>query len=285
MESGWLQGDALLAAMSAPTVMDACAEAQAEVDALLKTPPLRRPGSATGAAVAALREHAAHGSSALMGADLSLSTFRAVRGDGSPLASTVAVAESLLLASVRDARTFADSPLRALAAWHVLATGHGGIDPDTRGRPRLPGSPVRHDPLNTGIEPADVSAIVQHIVALSTGLAVPSTPAVVVASSIHALIAVGQPFAEANAVIGRAAARAVLVARGADPDGLTAYEASIAASGRPAYVTQLRALAYADSAAAAHEAWCGWLVWHCGHIAAAANRAARDLSEGAPPGP
>lgn len=286
MESGWLARDAVLVALRAPAVVQACAAAQAQVDALLQTPPLRRPGSATGPAVAALREHAAHGSSALMGADLSVSTFRAVRGDGSPLAAAVAVAESLLLASVLDAHTFAASPLQALAAWHVRATAHGSSDPETRGRPRVPGAQVRVDPLNTGIAPAEVAVLVERIVALTTAPTLPSAPAVALAAAVHGLIAAGQPFAEANAVIGRTAARAMLVARGADPDGLTPFEAAISASGRPAYVSQLRALAHADPASAS-DAWADWMVWHCGHIAAAAGRAAGELADGAAasPGP
>ena len=286
VKSGWLARDAVLEAMRAPAVQDACTAAQAQIDALLQTPPLRRPGSTTASAVAALREYAGHGSAALMGADLSISTFRAVRGDGSPLAAAVAVAESLLLAAVRDAHTFTVSPLRALAAWHVLATSHGSSDSETRGRPRLTGAEVRADPLNTGIAPVEVAVLVQHVVALTSADALPTTPAVAIAAAVHGLIAAGQPFAEANAVIARTAARAILVARGADPDGLTPFEAAIAAAGRPAYVNHLRALAQVGSAeaadaSAATDAWVGWLVWHCGTIAVAADRAARELTEGA----
>ena len=273
--SYWLNFRAFREAVEQPQVLAACIEAQAAVDAMLQANPLRRPSAHTPVVVAALRESANEASATLMGAELSRAAYRGIRGDGSPLAGVIAAAEALVTAGVTDAKTFQTSPLRALARWHVLATANSDVAEAERGRPRSSNVDVVEDPLNLRITPTDAAEVVNVLLPL---VETADASAQAVASAVHGVIAAGQPFAHANAVIGRTAGRAVLVARGADADGLVPFEMSIDGSGRPQYVAALTALSRATSHHDSVAGWSVWMTWHCRHVAKAADLAARDIT-------
>lgn len=98
------------------------------------------------------------------------------------------------------------SPVQALARMHALAAA-GSVDDADLGRPVNPDGVAR-------------------LSALASMLSVPTTaPGLVVAALVHAEIAAAGAFATHNAVVGRAAERLVLVAKGVDPASVTVPEA------------------------------------------------------------
>ena len=260
----WWQPHAFEMAAGRPDVAYACDQAQQFVDELLQSPPLRRPGPQAEPTVARLREASIHAGAALAGADLSLDAFRGVKGDGSPLALVIDVAQGLLNSARSDAAMFMATPLRALARWHVLATATSNAPADLRGRPRASGDPVLDDPLNCRIAPAEPAAVVSSLMAV---LEKRQHSAYALSAAVHGLIAAGQPFAHANASIARTAARAILVARGCDPDALVPWDAAVLTAGRPKYVAALSQLTESGDEEEVADAWAQWIQWHCACIA------------------
>lgn len=96
------------------------------------------------------------------------------------------------------------APLQALARMHALAM-RGELPDEDLGRP------VR--------DPGRLHQLARRL------LAPTRAPALVVAAIVHAEIATGEPFAAGNRIVGRAAERLVLVARGVDPASVTVPEA------------------------------------------------------------
>jgi len=102
------------------------------------------------------------------------------------------------------------SPVQALARMHALAAA-GSVDDADLGRPVHPEGVAR-------------------LTALAGMLGQPTeAPGLVVAALVHAEIAAAGAFATHNAVVGRAAERLVLVAKGVDPASVTVPEAGHAA--------------------------------------------------------
>ena len=102
------------------------------------------------------------------------------------------------------------SPVQALARMHALAAA-GSVDDADLGRPVNPDGVAR-------------------LTALAAMLGQPTeAPGLVVAALVHAEIAAAGAFATHNAVVGRAAERLVLVAKGVDPASVTVPEAGHAA--------------------------------------------------------
>ncbi|MDX6231278.1 MAG: hypothetical protein QOH68_229 [Nocardioidaceae bacterium] len=102
------------------------------------------------------------------------------------------------------------SPVQALARMHALAAA-GSVDDADLGRPGNPDGVAR-------------------LTALAAMLSQPTeAPGLVVAALVHAEIAAASAFATHNSVVGRAAERLVLVAKGVDPASVTVPEAGHAA--------------------------------------------------------
>lgn len=102
------------------------------------------------------------------------------------------------------------SPVQALARMHALAAA-GSVPDEDLGRPVNPDGVAR-------------------LTALATMLGEPTeAPGLVVAALVHAEIAAAGAFSTHNAVVGRAAERLVMVAKGVDPASVTVPEAGHAA--------------------------------------------------------
>lgn len=173
-------------------------------------------------------------------------------------AATVAVAErSAQLAAVLDgdgdllgpamtlhaetaslAATWERAPRQALARMHVLASDEGA---SPVGRPR---------------EDREVAARLE---ALFTALATTTAPAVVVSGVVQAEVVGLRAFGSRDGLVGRAAARAVLVSSGYDPRVLLAFESGWTPQ---AYDADVRAYAEGDAV--------GWLARWCDAVVAGA---------------
>jgi hypothetical protein len=102
------------------------------------------------------------------------------------------------------------SPVQALARMHALAAA-GSVEDEDLGRP---------------VNPAGVARLTD----LARMLRQPTAaPGLLVAALVHAEIASAGAFGSHNAVVGRAAERLVLVAKGVDPASVTVPEAGHAA--------------------------------------------------------
>ena len=160
----------------------------------------------------------AHASAVLEG---SASTLADVRESGGDAIAVDAVRLSTqLLALVPVLR---QSPLQALARMHALAAA-GSLADEELGRPRGPEQVER----------------LRGLADLMTGSR--ETPALVLASIVHADLVTVAPFASHNGIVARAAERLVLVARGVDPTSLVVPEAGHLAL-REAYESNLRGYA------------------------------------------
>lgn len=272
--SVWLHRSAWGVALATDDVRNVCAAAQRHIDGLLQTGSLRRPGPNTADTVNRLRQSARVSAVALEGIQLSIPAYQGIRGDGSPIAQIIDINEALLTASHTDADLFITQPLRALARWHVLATAASNVRDDERGRPRQAHAVVTSDPLNSHIDPAEAGETLQAVMSC----VVPSdSSALAIAAVVHGLIAAGQPFAQANALLARCAARAVLVSRGADPDGLVPFEVAIIGGGRPKYVHELAQLCRGDEVADVSNRWARWIQWHSTCVGLSAKHALAEL--------
>jgi hypothetical protein len=205
-------------------VPSAYAAARDGIDVMLRDRGLRRTSPET-TAESLLR--GAYASGVLEGSASTLAEVRAGAGDEVAL-DAVRVSTELLSLSPTLART----PLQALARIHALAAA--AQPADQRGRPRDGAAAER----------------LRGIGELLTGTT--SAPALLVAAVVHAELATAAPFGSHNGIVGRAAERLVLVARGVDEKSLVVPEAGHLAL-RPAYESNLRG--YADGGAAGVHAW------------------------------
>jgi Fic family protein len=135
--------------------------------------------------------------------------------------------------------TWEHAPLQALARMHTLAAS-GLASGDDLGRPTA-------DPV-----------VSQRLSTLVDVMGATSVPAVVVAGVVHGDLLALRPFATANGVVARAAARAVLVARGLDPRAVSAPDVGCAQD-PAAYKTAAESFADGDVAP--------WLVLWCDAVA------------------
>lgn len=196
-------------------VSSAFAATRDGIDVMLRDRGLRRTApDATGESL--LR--GAHASAVLEGSSSTLAEVRESGGDAIAQDAVRLSAELLSLVPV-----LRSTPLQAFARLHALAAV--GTLPDERlGRPRGP-----------------------HEVERLRGLANllihdRSTPALILASIVHADLATVAPFDSHNGIVSRAAERLVLVARGVDPTSLVVPEAGHLAL-RDAYESNLRGYA------------------------------------------
>ncbi len=197
--AGGSQSDPLAVIAAIPAIEEAARAAREGVDRLLTARVLRRQ-SAEVSVEASLRS--ARASAALEGVDVPLEQLRTV-GSSDPVVQG-ALRISAEIGALRD--TFIRAPRQALARLHVLAAADL-TTPDQLGRPR---------------SGDDAALVARRLGALAELLAQPTkAPAVVVAAIVHGELLTLAPFAEANGLVARGAARLVLLGRGLDPKALT----------------------------------------------------------------
>lgn len=230
-----------------PGVAAAASGARTAVDRLLASRVLRRQSAAV-SVEAGLRS--ARASAALAGVEIPLEALRTT-GSADPVVQG-ALRVSAELGGLRE--TFVRAPRQVLARLHVLAAAD--MTTSARlGRPRESGDAAHAD------------TVARRLGALAELLAQPTkAPAVVVAAVTHGELLALQPFAEANGVVARGAARLVLLARGLDPKALTAPDVGHLEL-RDEYATA--AAAYARGGPEGLATW----VCHCCH---AVELGARD---------
>lgn len=233
-----MTADPLAWLVSLEGVPSAFAAARDGIDVVLRDRGLRRTSPET-TAESLLR--GAHASAVLEGSATELAELRA--GGGDDVARDAVRLSTELLGLVPTLRT---SPLQAFARLHAVAAA-GSLDDDRLGRPRDAGSAERLRDL-AGLVTASTDA-----------------PAMVVAAVVHADLATAAPFASHNGIVGRAAERLLLVARGVDEKSLIVPEAAHLAL-RAAYESNLRGYG-AGSPAGVH----AWLLYAAEAYAAAAE--------------
>ena len=228
--------DPLAAVAAIPAVELAAIEARNSVDKLLISKVLRRQ-SAEISVEAGLRS--ARASAALEGVDITLDQLRN-SGSTDPVIQG-ALRISAELGGLRE--TFIHAPRQVLAKLHVLAAADM-TTADQLGRPR---------------SGDDAPMITRRLGALADLLSQPTkAPAVVVAAVVHGELLALQPFAEANGLVARGAARLVLLSRGLDPKALTSPDVGHVEL-RNEYASS--AIAYAEGGRDGLSEW----VAHCCH--------------------
>jgi hypothetical protein len=232
--TGGSASDPLAAVAELPGVAEAAAGARDAVDRLLTARVLRRQSAAV-SVEAGLRS--ARASAALEGVDIPLAQLRQ-SGSADPVVQG-ALRVSAELGGLRE--TFLRAPRQVLARLHVLAAADL-TTAEQLGRPR---------------EGDDAAAVSRRLGALAELLAQPTkAPAAVVAAVAHGELLAVRPFATANGVVARGAARLVLLARGLDPKALTSPDVGHIELGDE---YPLAAVAYAEGGRDGLTAW----VSHC----------------------
>ncbi len=206
-------------------VNSAFAGARDGIDVMLRDRGLRRTSpDMTGESL--LR--GAHASAVLEGSVSSLAEVRDGAGDAIAADAVRVSVELLSLVPVLKR-----SPLQAFARLHAIAAA-GTLGAEELGRPRGPEQVARLRGLGD---------------LLSTDK---TTPALILASIVHADLATVAPFASHNGLVARAAERLVMVARGVDPTSLVVPEAGHLAL-RAEYESNLRG--YASGQQAGMHSW------------------------------
>ncbi|AHH93693.1 hypothetical protein [Kutzneria albida] len=233
--------DPLTPLLDLPGVADAVAAARDAVAEVHRHPANRR-GWPTTAAEASVR--AARASAAIDGGDTDIPEGGEVTDP--VLAGALRVAEAIgpLLP------TWQRAPLQALARLHVLAAADLTAEEDL-GRPRVaPGVTSRLE-LLAGLVAGGTKA-----------------PAPVLVAVVHGELLTLAPFARANGVVARAAARLTMIGTGLDTKGLAVPEVSyLRKSGE--YSAALAAFASGEPEGVAR-----WLVFSCESLQAGAREAA-----------
>lgn len=214
-------------------------------------------------AAAESRVRGARASALLDGADVPVQDVRDLvrgatdwAGASDPVDRTVRGAVQATVEAEHVRSFLLRSPLQALARLHVAA-GTPLLDRDQVGRPRQAHEHVAELVEVGEAAPADEVparlAEISRLVALAD-----RAPAVVVAALMHAEIATSRPFAAANAIVARAAERALLQHAGVDPTGVAVPEVGHHVRGSTGYATALAAYASGERDGVAF-----WLR-HCG---------------------
>jgi hypothetical protein len=235
--------DPLAPLVGLPGVADAVRRAREAVVALHRHP-VNRTGWAASAAEAALR--AARASAALDGAELA-------RADGVVTDPVLAGAVRAAEATGRLLGTWRTAPLQALARLHVLAAAdlgaadlgaaarapglgasdvagaHGAADAaavsgaaDAHGTSAVSGAGGAGDSAGAPGRPVRGTERLALLAELVTGGT--SVPAPVLVAVVHGELLALEPFASANGVVARAAARLAAISSGLDPRGLAVPE-------------------------------------------------------------
>ncbi|WP_409483918.1 hypothetical protein [Arsenicicoccus dermatophilus] len=135
----------------------------------------------------------------------------------------------------------AAAPRQAVARLHTAAASPL-VAAEALGRPRRAGEDcLELVELGHAVDPAALPARLDGVVALLA--AAGQVPAGVVASLVHAEVAVARPFTYGNAMVARALERVVVQAAGLDPTGVAVPESGHRSLGLRAYVGALAAYA------------------------------------------
>jgi len=197
-------------------------------------------------AAAESRVRGARSSAALEGAEFAVDVVRDLTRGAVAWPQPVGPLEQTLQSAIRaTAETerlgsqVCAAPAGALARLHVAAAG-GLSGTDGVGRPRVEGQDCR-ELVEIGQAPGAREAgermrVVVDLVAARTDESV-----VLLASIAHAEIACARPFERANAVVGRALERALLIDGGVDPTGVAVPEWGHGRSGAVDYLGALAA--------------------------------------------
>jgi hypothetical protein len=196
-------------------VGSAARAARDAVDVLLRDRGLRKVDSDV-TAEALLR--GAHASAALAGSPATLDEVRRGAGDGLATGAVRMTGELMRIAPQLDT-----APVQVWTRLHQLAAADLGPD-EQLGHLRTSREPVPDD--IPGLPPApSADEMWERLSALAQNLTRPTkAPGLVVAAIVHAELAILRPFPTANGLVARAAARAMLVARGIDPVSVTVPE-------------------------------------------------------------
>jgi Fic family protein len=233
-------GEALGALLGLPGVEEAVQAARDACTQVRWHEALRR-RSAEVRAEASIRS--ARSSAALEGARYPTDLIRDVARGAAQLpddaSGRLAAAAIRVLSEARDLEsTLASSPSQALARLHVSAAA-GLVPADQVGRPRQPGE-TPGDGVGEPHEAPVGSALRARLNGITDLLAAPAdAPALLVAALVHAEIITARPFVTGNGLVARAAAHAVIVARGLDPMGIVVWEAAHLDAG-PGYFRALK---------------------------------------------
>jgi hypothetical protein len=214
--------DPLAPLLELSEVADALENARANVDRMLWHEALRHDTEHVAAEVAL---HDASATLALEGYDCDVERLRVGEHTDPVVRGVVRVTEAL--PTLVDVWTV--SPRYVLAKLHLLAT----IDLPEAGHETTPGRPDLD---------AKGSARMDALCALVTGSTAKDIPAALQAAVVHGELLALKPFADANNIVARAAARLSLASRGLDPDLLVTVNAGHLER-HPEYVGAQRAFA------------------------------------------
>ena len=198
------------------------------------------------AAAAESRVRGARASAALDGAEMDLVMVRdLMRGATAwpqhpdPIEAVVQGAVQATAETEHLQALVVTAPAQALARLHTAAAGHLLPEPQV-GRPRQAGDISQEfSDLGPAPDAAAVRARLAGIVELM--LCVSDSPAIVVASLVHAEIATVRPFVRGNGLVARAMERTIIQASGLDPTGVAVVEVGHGAHGGAAYLGALAA--------------------------------------------
>lgn len=168
--------------------------------------------------------------------------------EDSPMGRVLGSAQAITAEVPALVETWGKAPLQVLARLHAVAA-HGHVAEDQLGRPRTEVE-VPDDPLRVAIDAPSAPAAAGRMALLADLVAEgQQAPALAVAGIVHAELLSARPFAWGSGLLGRAAVRLVLAARGVDPSLFSVPETGMLQLGRPAYVKAIRAYATGDMAA------------------------------------
>lgn len=237
------------AAVSAlPGVSEAAARVADALDRLAKRRAVRfDPGQVR----TELSLRAARADVALAGMSVDMAALRDGRVSDGPAAAVVGASLRIWAELATLAPIFQGAPRQALARLHALAADEA-TDPEELGRPASAEAAARLDMV-------------------AAALATPTTaPALVIAAVVHAEVLHSAAFAEESGQVARAAARLVLIGRGADPHGVIAAEIGHGAMGLTEYQKAMGHYGSGDPQGVA-----AWVV----HCAQAVEIAATEASQ------
>jgi len=278
-----LAADARRAAARLSVRMDASPLEEATADAVDARLAAGLPPVAAAPAQVPATGPAAAGAVGAVGADPSGGWGRALRLEGMATQDVAAVEYADLLTALAHedeaAALLEDRPLEALALLHRHVV-HGLVAEDVAARPRRTDQAV-HDGaegrvLYRAADPAAVPALLDGLARWLTGRA-GLLPGAVVAGVVHERVLEWQPYEAGNGRVARAASRAVLRARGLDPDGVAVPER--------VWATDLAGYHREVAATTRRGDLSGWLERALEGTAAALEEAADAAAGQAPPAP
>ena len=239
-------------------------QARAQIDTLLWRRDVRAEAAAF---VRGSQQRGSRDSAVIDGADIAVV-------EDSPMGRVLGSAQAITAEVPALVETWGKAPLQVLARLHAVAA-HGHVAEDRLGRPRTE-TEIPDDPLRVAIEAPSAPAAAGRMALLADLVAGgQQAPALAVAGIVHAEMLSARPFSWGSGLVGRAAVRLVLAARGVDPSLFCVPETGMLQLGRPAYVKAIRAYVSGDIAT-----YFGWFGSAIGLGAQAATSGVPGNAEG-----